>query len=48
MKRWQRWRQLAQFGYPISKIGVELMDTFLDFSLLFLTEDRALHPLVVG
>ena len=30
----------------VSKVGVELMDTFLDFSELFLTEDRALHPLI--
>ena len=31
----------------VSKVGVELMDTFLDFSVLFLTEDRALHPLMI-
>ena len=30
----------------VSKIGVEIIDTFLNFSVKILLEDRALHPLL--
>ena len=30
----------------VSKVGVELIDTFLDFPVLLLIKDRALDPLI--
>ncbi len=40
-------RTLAAIGTVwVSKVGVEKEDTFLDFSVFFLMDDRALRPLI--